>query len=341
MNKRSTASMPSILVVGGAGYIGSHMVAMLAEHGYSVSVFDNLSRGHRDACRGTPLIEGDLRNLSDLNACFEQHHFDVVMHFAALAYVGESVENPELYYENNVLGSLNLLKALRARSIKRFVFSSTCATYGIPQLIPITEAAPQLPINPYGFSKLVIEHALADYGLAYGLNSVSLRYFNAAGCDPSGKLGERHEPETHLIPLVLQEALRLKQGGRANETTLKVFGDDFETSDGSCVRDYVHVNDLCSAHLLATQRLLGNETLGAEFFNLANESGYSVFDVINACRQVTGQPIEYVIADRRSGDPAILIGDATKAKQILGWQPKNPSLIDIVSTAWAWMISQT
>ena len=253
---------------------------------------------------------------------------------------GESVENPELYYENNVLGSLNLLKASRAHSIKRFVFSSTCATYGTPQMIPITEAAAQQPINPYGFSKLVIERALADYGLAYGLNSVSLRYFNAAGCDPSCKLGERHEPETHLIPLVLQEALRLKRGGQPNETTLKVFGDDFETTDGSCVRDYVHVNDLCAAHLLATERLLRNETQGAEFFNLANESGYSVLEVIQACRQVTGQPIEYRIVDRRAGDPAILIGDATKAKQVLGWQSKTPALTDIVRTAWAWMISQ-
>lgn len=327
----------NILVVGGAGYIGSHMVLALKDAGYSVIVFDNLSRGFADAIGSAPLVIGDLRSPADLEACFAKHNIDLVMHFAALAYVGESVTEPELYYQNNVVGALNLLAAMRKYGVGRFVFSSTCATYGEPEVVPINESHPQRPINPYGRSKLMIEHALLDYAVAYQLQSVSLRYFNAAGCDPLGRVGERHDPETHLIPLILLEALRLKEGGNPADTALKVFGSDFQTADGSCVRDYIHVADLCQAHLLAAQRLLFNQSQGAEFYNLANGTGFSVLEVIEACRLVTCQPIQYHLQPRRSGDPAVLIGDASRASEVLGWRPAIADLHEIIRTAWAWM----
>lgn len=333
--------MKKILVVGGAGYIGSHMVLALRDAGYFPVVFDNLSRGHFDAVGDVPLIIGDLRSQSDIDACFTAHSIDLVMHFAALAYVGESVLDPELYYENNVVGTLNLVTVMRRHNINRLVFSSTCATYGEPEVVPITESHAQRPINPYGRSKLMIEQVLGDYAAAYGLQSVSLRYFNAAGCDADGRVGERHDPETHLIPLILAEARRIKNGGSSAQTKLQVFGSNFPTPDGSCVRDYIHVSDLCQAHLLAAQRLLANDVKGIEVYNLANGAGFSVLEMIATCREVTGQPIEFQQMPRRQGDPATLIGDANHARAVLGWVPMHTKLKDIISTAWIWMESQS
>jgi len=327
----------NVLVVGGAGYIGSHMVLALQDAGYAPVVFDNLSRGHADAVGGAPLMVGDLRSASDLDACFAAHRVDLVMHFAALAYVGESVTAPELYYQNNVVGALNLLSSMRKHGVDRIVFSSSCATYGEPDEVPIVESHVQRPINPYGRTKLVVEQALADFALADRLRSVSLRYFNAAGCDPQGRAGERHEPETHLIPLVLREAMRTKGGGNPADTGLQVFGGDFPTRDGSCIRDYIHVSDLCRAHLLAAQRLLGDRVEGAEVYNLANGVGFSVLEVIAACRAVTGEPIKYRLMPRRAGDPATLVGSAAKALDALGWKPAYTEMEAIIRTAWAWM----
>ncbi|KAB7742153.1 UDP-glucose 4-epimerase GalE [Parvibaculum sedimenti] len=329
-----------ILVVGGAGYIGSHMVLALQDEGHEVVVFDNLSRGHADAVNGARLVVGDLRAPQELAHCFAGQSFDLVMHFAALAYVGESVVQPDLYYQNNVLGTLNLLAAMRQHGVGKFVFSSTCATYGEPESVPIAEDHSQNPINPYGRSKLMVEQVLRDFGEAYGLQSVGLRYFNAAGCDREGRAGERHEPETHLIPLVLAEALRVKTGGNPAATMLEVYGTDFDTPDGSCVRDYIHVSDLCRAHLLAAERLLSGAVKHdrpAEFYNLANGNGFSVLDVIRTCEAVTGVPIRYRSARRRVGDPAVLVGDASLAGKILGWNAQYGDLSSIVQTAWDWM----
>jgi UDP-glucose-4-epimerase GalE len=328
----------TVLVVGGAGYIGSHMVLALLDQGYSVVVFDNLSRGFADAIGQVPLVVGDLRSSADLEHCFAQHRVDLVMHFAAVAYVGESVTNPELYYQNNVVGALNLLRAMRKYEVDKFVFSSTCATYGEPESVPIAEYHPQRPINPYGRTKLMVEAALRDYADAYGTRSISLRYFNAAGCDPAGRVGERHDPETHLIPLVLAEAMRVKGGGDPAETRLRVFGSDFPTQDGSCMRDYIHVSDLCTAHLLAAQRLLEDRAVGAEAYNLGNGTGFTVLQVVDACREVTGQAITYRVEPRRSGDPAALVGDASRAASVLGWHPSISNLREIIHTAWAWML---
>lgn len=327
----------NVLVAGGAGYIGSHMVLALEDTGFLPVAFDNLSRGHADAVGNTPLVVGDLRSAADLEACFATHRIDLVMHFAALAYVGQSVIEPELYYQNNVVGALNLLAVMRKHGVGRLVFSSTCATYGEPENVPIAETHVQRPINPYGRTKLMIEQALCDYSNAYGIKSVSLRYFNAAGCDPRGRAGERHDPETHLIPLVLAEAMRVKNGGHPTETALRVFGSDFTTPDGSCVRDYIHVSDLCQAHLLAAERLLANKAQGAEVYNLANGVGFSVLEVVKACREVTGQPIEYQLMPRRAGDPGTLIGDRRRALEVLGWKPEFTELKAIIRTAWEWM----
>jgi len=330
----------TILVVGGAGYIGSHMVLALKDAGYDVVVFDNLSQGHADAVSGARLVVGDLRAPEEIDRCFAERSFNLVMHFAALAYVGESVVKPELYYQNNVLGTLNLLAAMRRYGVEKFVFSSTCATYGEPARLPIAEDHPQQPINPYGRSKLMVEQVLRDYGHAYGLRSISLRYFNAAGCDAKGRAGERHDPETHLVPLALAEALRVKNGGDPEGTRLEVFGDDFATQDGSCVRDYIHVSDLCHAHLLAAARLLNgavDEGNPAEFYNLANGNGFSVLDVIRTCEAVSGLPIRYRMVPRRAGDPAVLVGDATLAGKNLGWERQYTDLPSIVQTAWKWM----
>jgi UDP-glucose 4-epimerase len=328
----------SILVVGGAGYIGSHMVLALREAGYTVTVFDNLSRGFADAVSREMLVVGDMRSRDDLKSCFESRCFDAVMHFGGLAYVGESMLEPELYYQNNIIGSLNLLSEMRCRGVNKIIFSSSCATYGEPIFIPVTEDHPQTPINPYGNSKLQIERVLVDYALSYGMKSISFRYFNAAGCDPKMRTGERHDPETHLIPLALSEALRTRVGFASRETRLTVFGDDFDTPDGSCIRDYIHVSDVCFAHLLALQLLLKGEAQGAKFFNLSNGSGFSVLDVINVCREVTGEPIEYLIKPRRPGDPARLVGNAHRARVELGWIPAFKRLDQIVLTAWNWLL---
>jgi len=333
----SATSIHNILLISGAGYIGSYMVLELQREGHSVVVFDNLSRGFADALHSAPLFVGDLRSSSDLDACFIAHPIDIVMHFAAMAYVGESVTEPELYYQNNVIGALNLLSAMKRHGVNRFVFSSTCATYGEPKYVPIDENHQQLPINPYGRTKLMIEDAIRDYSVAYGIQCIGLRYFNAAGSDPLGRVGERHDPETHLIPLILLEAKRLKHGGNPVDTTLRVFGNDFPTHDGSCIRDYIHVQDLCRAHSMAARRLFSGNTHGAEFYNLANGKGFSVFEVIEACRRVTGQPIQYVSESRRAGDPAVLIGDARLADKILGWKPAHTELDSMISTAWVWM----
>jgi UDP-glucose 4-epimerase len=331
-----TSPTPSILVVGGAGYIGSHMVKRLARAGCQVITLDNLSLGHRDAVRAGEFVHGDLLDRDGLTRIFDRHRVELVMHFAASAMVGESVVNPRKYYTNNVVGTLNLLNAMLDAGVQKLIFSSTCATYGVPEEIPLTEGHPQRPINPYGNTKLLIERALADYGTAYRLRSVALRYFNAAGCDREGDLDERHEPETHLIPLVLREALRVLAGGAREATTLTVFGDDYPTADGTCVRDYIHVEDLCQAHLLAARRLLAGEgpETGFEFFNLGNGNGASVLQVIAAARAVTGIDIEYRVAGRRAGDPPVLVGSSAKATTVLGYRPEIPGIEEIVATAW-------
>ncbi|MBK8725000.1 MAG: UDP-glucose 4-epimerase GalE [Holophagaceae bacterium] len=330
----------SVLVVGGAGYIGSHMCRRLLDAGHRVTVFDNLSRGHADAVEGCELVRGDIRSAGDLRACLEGRSFDLTMHFAALAYVGESVLKPAEYYDTNVRGSLMLLEALREASVGRLVFSSTCATYGEVQERPITEAHPQHPVNPYGRSKWMVEQVLRDYAATYGFSSVSLRYFNAAGCDPQGRLGERHDPETHLIPLVLREAQRVAAGGDPEATGLSLFGTDLETPDGTCVRDYTHVSDLCEAHLLAAERLLAGTSMGFEAYNLGSGAGCSVLQVIEACRRVTGIDIRYRTAPRRAGDPLWLVGSSDRAREVLGWRPAFTAIDGIVGTAWRWMQAQ-
>ena len=327
----------SVLVTGGAGFIGSHMVQILINAGHKTTVFDNLSRGSRDAIVGGDFVEGDMRNRSDLDSLFSERHFDVVMHFAALAYVGESMLEPRLYYENNVNGAQNLINIMLDSGVNKMVFSSTCSTYGVPDSIPISEECPQIPINPYGRTKLFIEGLLVDYAAVYGLSSISLRYFNVAGSDPHGLLGERHDPETHLIPLVLLEALRVQQGGNPADTTLKIFGDDFDTPDGTCVRDYIHVVDLCSAHMAAMERLMSVESVGAEAYNLGNGDGFTVKDVIAACCRVTGMDIQYQVTDRRAGDPPVLVSSAKRAREVLGWQPEYSEMDEIVVTAWDWI----
>jgi UDP-glucose-4-epimerase GalE len=337
MNTKRRIITTSVLVIGGAGYIGSHMVKMLMREGCRVTVFDNLSRGHCDAVLTDDFILGDLLNQDDLKRLFQKNSFDVVMHFSAFCYVGESVQYPMMYYRNNVEGTINLLEAMKDAGIDKFVFSSSCAVYGIPQSIPITENQPKNPVNPYGWTKLFVERILEDSATAYGLNSISLRYFNAAGCDPEGQLGERHDPETHLIPLVLQEALRVKVGGTPKETKLQVFGDDYDTPDGTCIRDYIHVQDLCDAHMLSIKRLLNGDANGAEAYNLGNGKGFSVREVIEASRRVTGIDIQYKTVDRRPGDPPRLIGSAERAKKILKWQPQFEELDKIIETAWNWV----
>ncbi len=316
----------NVLVVGGAGYIGSHAVRLLARSGHNVWVYDNLSFGHRQAVPAGRLIEGDLVDRPRLVAALREHEIDAVMHFAAFAFVGESVVDPAKYYQNNVVGSLNLLEAMREAGVMRIVFSSTTATYGEPETRPITEAAPQRPINPYGFSKLVIEQALADYALAYELQYAALRYFNAAGATPDGDLGEDHDPETHLIPLVLQVAL----GQRWHIT---IFGDDYPTPDGTCIRDYVHVDDLATAHLAALERLEPGAGLR---LNLGTGRGHSVQQVIDACRRVTGHAIPSQMGERRPGDPPELVADSSKAQQVLEWRPQYTDIESIVRTAWNW-----
>jgi UDP-glucose-4-epimerase GalE len=331
----------SVLVAGGAGYIGSHTVKMLKREGHRVTVFDNLSRGFWDAVMTDDFVRGDLLNISDLRNLFQSRTFDVVMHFSALCYVGESVQSPLMYYRNNVEGTVNLLNVMKELGVNKFVFSSSCAVYGIPGAIPITEEQPKSPVNPYGWTKLFVEQILTDAAHAHGLRSVSLRYFNAAGLDPEGMLGERHDPETHIIPLVLKEALRVQHGGKPDDTTLRVFGGDYNTPDGTCIRDYIHVQDLCNAHMAAMNLLLKEKVNGAEAFNLGNGKGFSVKEVIEACRSLTGVDIHYKIAERRLGDPPRLVGSALKAKEVLKWEPKYTDLDKIIVTAWNWFKAQS
>ena len=319
-----------ILVTGGAGYIGSHAVFALQQKNYDVIVLDNLVNGHRHVAEkvlDAKLIVGDINDRALLDSIFAQHEIAAVMHFAAYAYVGESVNNPAKYYRNNVTGTLVLLEAMLAAGVEKLVFSSTCATYGIPQRVPIMETDPQEPINPYGASKLAVERILQDFDAAYGLKSVILRYFNAAGAEPSGLLGEDHEPEPHLIPLVLYTALGLRK-------SISIFGSDYDTPDGTCVRDYIHVMDLIQAHLLGLDYLLSDRE--SNIFNLGNGDGFSVRQVIEVARQVTGKDIAAIECPRRAGDPAILVGSGAKATEVLGWQPQYSNLEQIIAHAWRW-----
>lgn len=316
----------NILVTGGAGYIGSHAARMLDRSGHQVWIYDNLCTGHRGAALSGRLIEGELADGAKLESALQENRIDAVMHFAAFAQVGESVVDPAKYYQNNVLASLTLLEAMRVAGVHRIVFSSTTATYGVPERVPITEDTPQQPINPYGFCKLVIERALADYAHAYGFGFAALRYFNAAGAAPEGDLGEDHHPESHLIPIVLEVAL-----GQRDQIT--VFGDDYPTPDGTCIRDYIHVDDLSSAHLKALDRLQAGKGL---HLNLGTGLGYSVREVIDACRRITGHPIPAVVGPRRAGDPPRLIADSSRARAELDWQPRYLELAPIVETAWKW-----
>ncbi len=330
-----------VLLTGGAGYIGSHMVKILKNAGHETVVFDNLSTGHRDAVISAAFYKGDLKNPEEITNVLSKVDCDLVMHFAGSCYVGESMVDPGKYWNNNLVGTINLLEAMRSANVANLVFSSSCSTYGIPASEIITEEHPQRPINTYGMTKYAAEQAMHDYGLNYGINTVSLRYFNAAGCDPDGDLGERHDPETHLIPLVLQEALRVKNGGDPAATELRIFGLDFETPDGTCIRDYVHVTDLCVAHLQAMHRLSSGVVNGFEAFNLGNGHGYSVKEVIESCRRVTGQDIQYRPAGRRPGDPERLVASADKAAQVLGWRPTISALDEIIETAWKWFLAES
>lgn len=319
--------MGKILVCGGAGYIGSHINKQLNKEGYETVVFDNLVYGHKEAVKWGELIVGDLKNIADINAVFDKYDIDAVFHFAAYAYVGESVDDPEKYYYNNVANTLNLLNAMKAHGCNKIIFSSTCATYGEPERVPITEDMPQNPINPYGATKLMVERIFKDYNRAYGLQFVVLRYFNAAGADPDSEIGESHDPETHIIPLVLDAASGLRPD-------IKVFGTDYDTEDGSCIRDYIHVTDLATAHLLALHHLENGKP--SDFFNLGNEKGTSVLEVVESVKRVTGREFTVTLADRRPGDPAKLVGASSKAKTILGWKPKYEDIDTIVSHAWKW-----
>ncbi len=320
-----------ILVTGGAGYIGSHVCKALKEKGFEVVVFDNLERGHRDLVRWGLLEEGDLLERAALGNVFKKHKPSAIMHFAAYAYVGESVTNPAKYYRNNVIGSLNLVEAARAHGVENIIFSSTCAVYGIPGAVPITEKMPLNPINPYGNTKLVIEKLLEDYGTAYGIKSVRLRYFNAAGADPAGETGEDHDPETHLIPLVLEAA-----SGRREAIT--IYGDDYATDDGTCVRDYIHVTDLASAHVLALEYLLKDGETTA--INLGNSRGHSVLEVIETVKKVSGREFKVIVGPRRPGDPPSLVGSNKRAKKLLGWRPERSDIQTIIEDAWRWHLKR-
>jgi len=313
-----------VLVIGGAGYIGSHAAHVLRKHGHEVVIFDDLSTGFEFLAKGFEFIRGDLGNVASVKPALQR--VDAVMHFAAYAYVGESVTNPRKYFHNNVEAALTLLNTAIDVGIKAFVFSSTCAVYGVPAKVPITEDTVRQPINPYGVSKLFFEHALEAYGRAYGLRYAALRYFNAAGADESGEIGELHNPETHLIPLALAAT---SEKGQA----LQIFGEDYPTPDGTCIRDYIHVNDLAEAHALALARLVdGSESFAV---NLGTGQGCSVLEVVHAAEQITGKPVRRVMGPRRPGDPPALVADPSRAQQLLQWKARY-SLHDIVSTAWNW-----
>jgi UDP-glucose-4-epimerase GalE len=319
--------MRNVLVTGGAGYIGSHAAKALARAGMRPVVYDNFVYGNRWAVKWGPLVEGDIRDRAALLDAFSRYEIDAVMHFAAFAYVGESMAQPGRYFENNVTGSFNLLESMQLAEVRTIVFSSTCATYGTPDSVPITEETPQNPVNPYGETKLMIERALHWYGAAHGISSLALRYFNASGADPEGEIGEAHDPETHLIPLVLDAAA-------GTRPAIDVFGTDYPTRDGTCERDYIHVSDLADAHVQALRYLAEGGPTTA--INLGTGEGHTVREVINAVETVTGRPVPRRETGRRAGDPPILVADARRAAKILGWTPSRSDLQTIVRTAWAW-----
>ncbi len=319
----------NILVTGGAGYIGSHVCKALAKAGYTPISYDNLVYGHRWAVKWGPLEEGDIADRARLDEVIVRYQPAAVMHFAAYAYVGESVQDPGKYYRNNVAGSLTLLEAIRDHGIHKLIFSSTCATYGIPESLPIHEDHPQRPINPYGASKLMIEQMLRDFDLSHGLRSISLRYFNAAGADPDGEIGEAHDPETHPIPIVLDAAA-------GKRPAITVFGDDYDTPDGTCIRDYIHVSDLADAHVLALKALEAGAKTTA--YNLGNGRGFSVREVIEIAVAITGKTVPVEIAPRRAGDPARLVGDSTRIWNALGWSPQYGALQSMIASAWYWHV---
>ena len=321
--------MKNILVMGGAGYIGSHTVRHLQEHGYGCIVADNLIYGHREAVSASSFELADLADKASLKAVFDKYRIDAVVHFAAFTYVGESVENPRKYYENNVVGTLNLLDVMLDHDVKKIVFSSTCATYGNPQYMPLDEKHPQAPINPYGRSKFVIEKIFEDYGRAYGLKYAALRYFNAAGASKDGQIGESHNPETHLIPLVLKAI-------KGERDCIKVFGTDYDTPDGTCLRDYVHVEDLAAAHRLALEKL--DEFQG--FLNLGTGIPTSVLEIIRAAEKVSGRKCPVVYEKRRAGDPAVLYAANEEARRVLGWKPGYTDIEEIIRTAWNWEMNR-
>lgn len=317
----------TVFVTGGAGYVGSHCCRAFAEAGWRVVVFDNLSRGWRDFVRWGELIEGDLMDPRQIAGALARVKPDLVAHFAAFAYVGESVTDPGIYYANNVVGTLNLLDGMRSAGVGKILFSSTCATYGVPTAIPIDETHPQEPINPYGRSKLMVEKIMADYSAAYGVRHVALRYFNAAGADPSGQIGERHEPETHVIPLAIEASM-------TGQDTFRIFGDDFDTRDGTAVRDYIHVTDLADAHLRAIDYLQAGGA--SDVFNLGTGVGTTVAEIAAAVERVGGRPLQRIVTGRREGDPPALVAEARKAWEVLGWKPVHSDIDNIIRTAWRW-----
>ncbi|MCF8240936.1 MAG: UDP-glucose 4-epimerase GalE [Melioribacteraceae bacterium] len=320
-----------ILVSGGAGYIGSHFVKRLLQNRSDILVLDNLSRGHRESIpANVEFINADIRNYVELKDSLSNYKIDAVVHFAAFAYVGESVENPELYYENNVMGSFNLIRVVKDLGVKSFVFSSTCSLYGNPDNIPISENEKVKPINPYAQTKLTVENILSDFSISYGINYAALRYFNAAGADTSGEIGESHDPEPHLIPIVLQAALGKRE-------KVFIFGDDYNTPDGTCIRDYIHVNDLADAHISALRYL--EDEKKSLIVNLGTGEGYSVKEIIDTAAKITGRDIQSETTDRRPGDPAVLVADNKKALDILGWKPEH-DLESIISSAWNWHKNQ-
>ena len=319
--------MKTILVAGGAGYIGSHTVKYLLKNNYNVVVVDNLSYGHKEAVSTPNFEQIDLADKEALDKIFKKYKIDAVIHFAAFTYVGESVSQPQKYYWNNVVNTINLLDVMIENNVKNIVFSSTCATYGNPQYTPIDENHPQSPINPYGKTKLMMEQIMADYETAYGLKYVALRYFNAAGCDKDGELGESHTPETHLIPLILKAI-------KGEIPQISVFGTNYDTPDGTCIRDYIHVEDLADAHMLAVEKLFKDEQ--SYCINLGTGIGKSVKEIIKSAEKVTGKKVPLVYGERRVGDPAKLYASNKKAKEILGWNPKYTDIDEIIKTAWAW-----
>jgi len=320
----------NILVTGGAGFIGSHACKALAAAGYTPVAYDNLSQGHRWAVKWGPLIEADLLDTSALHTAFNEYQPAAVLHFAGKISVAESVADPALYHRHNVDASENLLQAMEASRVDKIVFSSTAAVYGEPETVPISETAAMAPTNPYGETKLAIEHRLQN-AASSGLSSISLRYFNAAGSDPDGEIGEAHDPETHLIPIVLEVAAGKREA-------IKIFGADYDTPDGTCIRDYIHVSDLAEAHVLALRRLLSEaEKNKAEAFNLGNGSGFSVLEIVEAARRVTGHPVPAITEDRRAGDPARLVADSRLAKQELGWRPAHADVETQIRHAWQWI----